>query len=82
MPCQKRADLLLEGALRVGHALEPPPLKVVEPAFEVEVLLGQAGFERRVVDGLEIDEVVDRGLQPHAAEARQLRLRGAEPGAP
>ena len=78
----EESDLLLEGALRVRHALEPPPLEVVEPAFEVEVLLGQAGFERCVVDGLEIDEAVDSGLQSHAAEARQLRLRGAEPGAP
>ena len=74
--------LLLQRTGRVGHPLEPPPLELVEALLQVQLLRREPLLEHAVVDSLEVDQVVDRGLQTHLAEARQLAGRRAEPGAP
>ena len=74
--------LLLQRAGGVSHALEPPPLELVEALLQVEFLRREPLLEHAVVDSLEIDQVVDRGLQTHLPEARQFAGRRAETSAP
>ncbi len=64
--------LLLQRAGGVGHALELPSLQVVEAAFQVQLLRGEALIKRAVVDAVEVDQVVDRSLQAHLAETGQF----------
>ena len=79
MPEQR--NLLLERAGAEGHPLQPPSLQVIE-LLQVELLGGKPGFQRAVIHGVEVNQMVNRRPEAHFPEARNLCRRSAEPGAP